>query len=104
MNNNKWEELINMVENKFGILEHGTEKTEDGMGDIAFIVFNGPQGRVKLELMTRPVIIDKKTTYSKRAGTAASSVEYIYSDTEKTQKLHAFLWSAEGWREIPPPL
>jgi len=54
-----------------------------------------------LEFVSKPVILDKKTTFSKRIG-SDTAVEYIYSDTEKNQHLIAYTWSEaeDNWKEI----
>lgn len=69
--------------------------------DIDFIIFKGPLGMMKLEFITKPAILDKKTTYSRRIG-SETKVDYIYSDTEKSSKFIAYKWNEdqEAWVEI----
>ena len=90
------------IEDNFQVEDHG-KKHEDGMGgtDIEFIVFKGPLGRIKLEHITRPVVLDKKTTYTRRIG-SDTQVDYVYSETEKSNKLVAYKWDddRDGWTEI----
>ncbi|MCG2701112.1 hypothetical protein L6267_03035 [Candidatus Parcubacteria bacterium] len=98
----KWENIINNIKDNFEVEEHGS-RHEDGMGgiDIDFIVFTGPLGRMKLELVTKPVVLDKKTTYSRRIG-SETQVDYIYSETEKSNKFIAYKWDEprDAWVEI----
>ena len=98
----KWEKTIDNIKDNFNVEEHGS-RHEDDMGgiDIEFIIFKGPLGRMKLELVTKPVVLDKKTTYSNRIG-SETKVDYIYSDTEKSNKFIAYKWdeSQEIWDEI----
>lgn len=66
-----------------------------------YISFETPQGRIKLDRVTQPVVLDKKTLYSKLAG-SASRVEYVYSDTEMFSKLRVFRWvePRDEWEEV----
>jgi hypothetical protein len=69
--------------------------------NIEFMEFSGPLGRMRLEFVEKPVILDKKTTYSKRIG-SETKVDYIYSDTEKSQSMNVYKWSDEqdDWIEM----
>jgi len=84
--------------------EHKNEHLDEhGGSDIEFIIFKGPLGRMKLEFITKPLILDKKTTYSRRIG-SETAIEYIYSEDEKTHKLMAYKWDdfQNDWAEIDP--
>jgi len=102
MTQEKWQDIIDDIKDKFGIEERGSQH-EDEMGgtDIEYIIFNGPLGRIKLEFIVRPVVLDKKTTYSRRIG-SETKVDYIYSEDEKSCKLIAYKWdeAQEKWIEI----
>ncbi len=84
-------------------MEEHSKRHEDEMGgtDIEFITFKGPLGRMKLEFISKPVVLDKKTTYSRRIG-AETQVDYIYSKDEKSYKLKAYKWdeAREDWVEM----
>jgi hypothetical protein len=56
---------------------------------------------MKLEYITRPVVIDKKTHGSRRIG-SHTDVEYVYSDTEFSHSLKAYKWDENDqiWVEI----
>ena len=96
----KWENLIDNIKDKFEVEEHGTEHLDEmGGTDIEFIIFKSPLGRVKLEYITKPVVLDKKTSYSQRIG-SETSVEYVYSEDEKTSRLVAYKWEDNDWIEI----
>jgi len=102
MTDKKWQELISMIEENFGIEERGSKEIEEeGGGLIEFVIFEGPLGKMKVERISRPVVIDKKTTYSRRIG-GGVKVDYIFSPTEKTHKLRAYRWDGEqnDWIEI----
>jgi len=100
----KWENLINNIKDEFEVEEHKNEHLDEhGGSDIEFIIFKGPLGRMKLEFITKPLILDKKTTYSRRIG-SETAIEYIYSEDEKTHKLMAYKWDdfQNDWAEIDP--
>ena len=100
MNLERWENLVNDIKDKFEVEEHD-KKHVDEMGgtDIEFVIFESPLGRIKLEHVVKPVILDKKVNYSQRIG-SESSVEYVYSEDEKTSRLIAYKWENLGWVEI----
>ena len=56
---------------------------------------------MKLEFISRPIVLDKKTKYAKRIG-SQTAVEYIYSQEEKSHKLKIYKWdeSQEDWLEM----
>ena len=98
----KWENLIGDIKDKFEVEEHDKEHLdEQGGTDIEYIIFKGPLGRMKLEFITKPVILDKKTSYSRRIGSQVD-IEYIYSEDEKTHRLTAYKWDTaqNEWIEI----
>lgn len=102
MNEEKWQNILSMIEDKFEVLEKGQDLPEDkGVDKIDFIMFNGPLGKMRLEYTTKPVVLGKKTIYSKRAG-SETAVDYEYSDTEKYNELKAYKWNEQddNWAEI----
>ncbi len=98
----KWESIIGNIKDKFSVLDEGKEHIDDEGGvDIHYIEFEGPLGRIRLEFVQKPVILDKKTIYSKRIG-SETKVDYIYSETEKSAKMTAYKWGEDNdeWQEI----
>ena len=98
----KWEQIKGEIKDNFTVEENEKEHLEEQGGiDIEYIIFQGPLGKMKLEFVAKPVILDKKTNYSLRIG-SESKVEYIYSETEKSYHLFAFKWNEEEqeWVEI----
>ena len=86
----------------FKVEEDGHERYEDEGGeDVEYIIFKGPLGRMKLEFITRPVVLDRKTKYSNRLG-ASTVVDYVYSPDEKTHKLKAYKFdeALNDWQEM----
>ncbi|HPZ09697.1 MAG TPA: hypothetical protein PL110_16470 [Candidatus Eremiobacteraeota bacterium] len=105
MNDERWEDLVDKIDSKFGIesytredlyrvLDSGEKKKH---GYKHTMIFNGLQGKMKLERISKPLIIDKKVFYSGRKSD--SRVDYIYSDKEFTHKVIAYMWSGKEWEE-----
>ena len=101
MTDEKWEELKGKVKEEFGAEEEVIEGLGNKPGEVEIIVFNGPLGKIKLARTTRPMVIDKKTQYSRRIG-GEVGVEYVYSETEKIHEFTISKWD-EGtgqWEEM----
>ncbi|MFA4937110.1 MAG: hypothetical protein WC575_02370 [Patescibacteria group bacterium] len=101
MTHERWQDIVNKVKSQFTVLAEGREPLPERPGEREFVEFQGPQGRMKLELIKRPVVLDKKTFYSKRIG-SSTAVEYVYDDKEQTLTFHAYNWNeVEGdWQEV----
>lgn len=109
MDQEKWENLIMIAKEKFGLQEVKKESNELGvwedgakiMEDKEIIEFDSPMGKIKLERTTKPKVIDKKAIYSRRIGGSAN-IEYIYSKEETTCQFKAFKWNQDQnlWQEI----
>ena len=101
MTYDRWQDLVNKVKTQFPVLGEGKEPLEGSPGTREFVEFEGPSGKMKLELIRRPVVLDKKTIYSKRIG-SGTAVEYVYDDKEQTLTFHAYQWqdSSSDWIEI----
>ena len=103
MNQEKWLNIKAMVDENFGITDQGKSALPEGQGpgELEFIEFNGPMGKMKLEFIIRPLVLGKKTQFSRRVG-SKTKVDYVYSETEKTYKFNAYKWdeSADDWRNI----
>ncbi len=103
MTDEKWEQIKEMVTKNFGVLENEIIDLppEIGAGTKEMVIFDGPLGKMKLEFIIKPLVIGRKTHYSKRMGTSAK-VDYITSETEKVRTFLAFKWdlASENWQEI----
>lgn len=98
----KWESIKGNIKDNFSVLDEGNEHLDDEGGiDVEYLVFEGPLGKIRLEFIIQPVVMDKKTTYSKRIG-SETAVEYVYSDSEKSYKLIAYKWNKDQdeWVEM----
>ena len=56
---------------------------------------------MKVEWITRPKVLDKKTQYSNRIGSSVS-VETVYSEDEVTNTFKVYKWddNSESWQEM----
>lgn len=103
MTDDRWQDIIAHIKDKFEVLDHQTLALaeEAGPGSVEYIEFNGPLGRMKLERLTKPLITGKKTLGSRRIG-SETAVSYVYSDTEQTHQFAAFRWddASEDWLEM----
>ena len=98
----KWRGIVGNIKDNFKVEEDGKERFEDEGGtEIEYIIFKGPLGRMKLEFISKPVVLDRKTKYSKRIG-SETVVDYIYSPDEKSHKLKAYKWdeAMSEWVEM----
>lgn len=103
MNDSRWENLTKMIESKFDVEEDCIQEipNSEGGGKIDVMICNAGTGRIKLERYVRPLVLSKKTFYSKRGGSETSE-EYVYSEDETTQSLKLYKWDDfnEVWQEI----
>ncbi len=101
MHQRKWEELLDRVEKMFGFEEHTTEEYPERHLTVETAIFDGASGRIKLERTVKPVVLDKKTSYSKRAG-GEVSIEYVLSDDEFVDTVKFYRWDrlAREWKQI----
>lgn len=99
MNQEKWEELKSQIKKQFGIENEGEEKDEEGK-ETRWIEFKNPQGKMRLEYIVKPKVLDVKTIYSRRAGTSASVVKPVLSKEEKVQFLKAYREENGEWKKI----
>lgn len=102
MSPEKWQNILGNIKDNFEYENEFKEHLdEEGGIDIESIEFKSPMGRIRLEYVTKPVVLDRKTTYSKRIG-SETKVDYIYSPDEKTRQLIAYRWDEGqgGWEEI----
>ncbi|MEK7203177.1 MAG: hypothetical protein AAB653_02565 [Patescibacteria group bacterium] len=102
MTQEKWQDIINKIKDDFSVEDFGkSHSDEEGGVDVEYIIFQGPLGRIKLEYISKPVVLDKKTIYSSRIG-SETKVNYIYSEDEKSFRLKVFKWddAINDWQEI----
>jgi hypothetical protein len=98
MNEDRWEEIKHLVKNKFELEKE--EKVKEEEKEIERLIFQGPLGRMKLEWITKPRVIDIKTSGSSRRGGVAQKIEKVYSQDEFVSFLKAFVYQNNAWVEM----
>lgn len=109
MHRDKWKDTIGLIKDRFSVVNEVDTKEEIGedvSGGVVFersesIEFDGPLGKMKLELRTRPIVVEKKTNYSRRIG-SDTDVKYVFSESENVSKFRAYKFdeNADEWEEI----
>ena len=103
MTEERWQEIKGMVKDNFEVLDMHAEPLpeEMGPGEVEIVEFNGPAGRIRLTWGTSQLVLDKKTIGSRRIG-SDTTVEYVYSETEKVHKFKVFRFdpSQNDWVEL----
>jgi hypothetical protein len=100
MNDDKWELMVEQIRRKFKVTEHDTSEPDPRDKAVReVIVFEGPTGPMKLERVTRPLVLEKKAIYSHRAG-GGVNYEYVLDPVEKTHREALFRWENNGWTEM----
>ena len=103
MTKEKWLDLIDKIEAGFGIQEKYKEELgKDVPGEREIIIFNSPVlGKVKLEWIEKPRVVNEKTIYSNRIGSDVK-VEKVYDENETVNYMNAYKWNKAGeeWEKI----
>ncbi len=109
MNQKVWDDLISRLEDKFGDISvsHRQESRTDDMGnklvsEIDFVEFEMNGDTYRVDKITAPLILDKKTHYTHTAG-ARASVEYVLSEDETTTKMKVYREEDGEFIEIQTP-
>ena len=98
----KWAQIKGRILEAFKDAEIAAEKlAEPEIGEKEIVFFTGPLGKMKLEYISRPMVLDKVTHGSRRIG-SQTEVEYVYSETEKTHQLKDSKWDEDqgDWAEM----
>ncbi len=97
----KWENLLDKIERQFGFIDHTTEEFPERRMTVETVEFDGATGRMRLERTVKPVVVEKKTQYSKRVGSEVS-IEYVFSEDEYVDTVKFYRWDrlARLWRPI----
>jgi len=109
MDDPKWEKILFFVEQHCKITARNSEeievaKTISGQsvaGQREFVEFDGPLGKMKLERIIRPKVIDKKVLHTKRIG-GRVAIDYIYSPEEFVSEIKIYQWDNQNnlWQEL----
>ena len=101
-----WDRIVDAVETKFGLIEHGRSKrpvadAPDLTEFVSFVIFNRDGQKFKLERIQGPAIIDRKTMGARRAG-AVTRVENIYDSGEVSFRTNLYQDKTGEWAAIDP--
>lgn len=99
-----WDRITDAIETKFGIDKHGRieRKISDAMHlteQVAFIEFQRGGQSYRLERVTGPAIIDRRTVGARRAG-AEVRFENVYDPEEIGHKTLVYKHEAGEWAPI----
>ena len=106
MSDKAWEDLIELVDSKYTI--DSSDKTQQPVEDnhkltqtTESICFEKDNTKFKIERVTGPRIIDKKTFYSGHGS--ANRIQYIYDPEETSSKVVCYKQLTDGhYNEISP--
>lgn len=96
MTDEKWFETVGRVKDQFRFIEERSGPLDDGPGTKDTLVFETRGGVVKLERVTRPVLLGERGIGGKRIG-ATVAIERAYSEDETIQSLHAYRQQGDAW-------
>lgn len=101
-----WDRIVDAVEQKFGLDEHGRGKRS--MEDapelteyVSFVIFHRDGEKLKLERIQGPAIVDRKTMGARRSG-AVTRVENVYDPDEVSFRSNLYRWDGVEWEAIDP--
>ena len=101
-----WDRIVDAIETRFGIAHHGRSerKIADAMHlteKVAFIEFERNGEPYRLERVTGPAIIDRRTIGARRAGSEVR-FENVYDPEEIGHKTIVLKKEAGEWAIISP--
>jgi hypothetical protein len=102
MTKNKWLNLLDTIEGKFGVDKDYKEKHEDDIpGEKHIVEFGSPMGKIKLEWVEKARLLNEKTSYSNRIGSNVK-IDKVYSEDEMVNYMNAFKWDevTNEWEKI----
>ncbi len=106
MSDKAWEELVDLIDTKYQVdkTDIKDEPLEDNSKlkkHTESIFFEKDNQRYKIDRVTSPRIIDKKTFYS--GHSTANRIQYEYDPEEKSVKVLFFEQIPDGyWNELTP--
>lgn len=105
MNEDKaWERIADAIDLKYGIQKHGrdTRPVADAHNlteQVSYLIFERAGETYKLERVTGPAIIDRKTVGARRAG-ASVRYENVYDPSDTSVRTNVFRQQAGEWMPI----
>lgn len=104
MNDAAWERLVDSIDIKTGVDRHGKNQRPvaerpDLQEVVEYVEFESGGRQLKLERVTGPAIVDRKTHYSHRPG-VANRVETIYDASETASRVQLLQKLDDVWQEV----
>jgi len=101
MHPDKWPEIKEKIKSSFAVSAERLEKNEERSEQTEILEFQGPLGKMKVEWISRPKVLDTKTHYSNRIGSNVQ-VDYVYSSDELTHTLKVYKWDEAlgDWQKV----
>lgn len=96
MTQDRWLDLCSKTKDAFPDAVRGTSDLEDRPGQVEFLEFTGPLGRMRLEFTTMALVTSKRATGGHRTG-AGTNIQYEYSPTETTTNFKAYRQDNGQW-------
>ena len=101
-----WDKIVDAIDARFGLVDHGQiarplEDRPDLHEQVAYIVFKRDQQQYKLERVSRPAVVDRKSYYHK-AARGGIRHENVYDAESLTHKTVVFRHDGQDWVEIDP--
>ncbi len=101
-----WDKVVDAIDARYGIEHHGrvTEPLEDRTDlerHIAFIEFEKEGRPYRLERVTSPAIVDKKSHFHK-AASGGIRYENIYDTENMSHKTNLYRKGTDEWELIDP--
>ncbi len=101
-----WDKIVDAIDTRFGLTKHGrlTEPLEDRTDlerHIAFIEFERAGNDYRMERVTGPAIIDKKSHFHK-AASGGIRYENIYDTTNVSHKTNLYRRESGEWELVDP--
>lgn len=104
MTDQAWERLVDLVDVKFGLTDHGRDRAplEDKpelSQTISFIEFKQGDRHYRLERISRPAIIDQKSHFH-RAAASQVRFENIYDPEQISHKVQLLIKQGDDWQPV----
>ena len=105
MSDRAWEDLIDRIDIHFGILnsrkfDQPIEGDNRLVSHVDQVDFEKDAKQYRVERISSPAVIDKKTTYSKTG--VATRTQVVYDEDELTNKVAFYQLNGDDVNEISP--
>lgn len=97
----RWQEIKEMVKEQFDVVYEGEEDLDPLPGSAEVIEFDGPQGSMRLEFVSKPKQVGRKVHTSTRIG-GDSNEEILFSEDELVHHLVVLRFDEDedDWVEV----